>query len=553
MTKRFYVLILIALIPLLISGGTAEKGKKNNYRHAITRIIGKSSLEVNENQYKFDVIHYDLKLDLMPEEKTLAGEMIITAVKTDPDLKEVFLNFYDNMKVSELLLNQKKIKYSHEDNCLVIKEVPLKDTFQISIKYKGTPKKAGLSGFVFGKINGNSAVYNLNEPNYASTWYPCNDIPSDKALFDIAITNDSSRTSVSNGMLAGVETNGKRRTYHWKCIYPIATYLVCVYSSDYVLIQDKYISQDGKDTMPLLYYLFRKDVEDGKKDLKDHPSFIKFFADTFGEYPFIKEKYGVAEFLWQLGAMEHQTMTGIGSNFINGREFFTEVYIHELAHHWWGNAVTPSTWNDIWLNEGFSTYCEALYAESYAGSKALRSTMQRKFDDNFYGILYEPDENLFSSTVYDKGAWVLHMLRWEVGDSVFFNILRTYFKEYKYKNASTEDFRRLCEKISGKDLLKFFDQWIYKGEGSIKAEYSYSTNESDNGVKITFKVRQIQENYKVYHFPLEVKLTLENNKIIKKVFYIDQINKSFDFLIDSPVKKLETDPDDWLLAVFTEE
>ncbi len=227
--------------------------------------------------------------------------------------------------------------------------------------------------------------------------------------------------------------------------------------------------------MNIEYYVFPKQLENAKIDFAEHPQYIHFFAKTFGEYPFIKEKYGVAEFLWQLGAMEHQTITGIGSNFVSGHNFFRDIYVHELAHQWWGDAISPKSWNDIWLNEGFATYCEALYYEHKSGKKALISTMLSKKQDNFKGKLIEPGDDMFSATIYDKGAWVLHMLRWQVGDSTFFNILREYYKEYKYKSASTKDFQSVCEKISSQDLSQFFNQWVYDGEGNITLIYDWNS------------------------------------------------------------------------------
>ena len=423
------------------------------------------------------------------------------------------------------------------------------DTFSIEIHYEGTPKRAGLSSFVFGEINGRSAVYNLSEPTFSSTWYPCNDLPDDKALADIYITNDSVYTSVSNGALVNEEITGGRKTFHWKILYPISTYLICLYSSVYVSFTDYYHSDISGDSLPLEYFLFPEHLENGKKDFEEHPKMMKFFSDTFGEYPFMKEKYGVAEFLWQLGAMEHQTITGIGSNFVSGRRFFTDIYVHELAHHWFGDAVGPKTWKDIWLNEGFATYCEALYDENKAGPNALRSTMLSKYSDNFSGKLYDPGDDLFSKTVYDKGAWVLHMLRWEVGDSTFFKILRNYFEMYKYKSASTDDFKNICEEVSGKNLTRFFDQWVYTGDDQIKLNINWKIeSEQNNVITIRLDFSQLQEKYKEYHFPVELQFADNNNRKESVRFYIDKTETTFYQKLKFIPQSIIADPDNWLLA-----
>src|SRR3989339_646504 len=485
-------------------------------------VININSDYVSSNQYKIDVWHYDLDLDL---------------------------NFYDNLTIKELTLNSLSARFENEGTRLsVFIEGSRIDTFKLKVIYEGTPKRTGLSAFVFGEINGMSAVYNLNEPSYASAWFPCNDIPSDKVLLDMRITNDSSQTSVSNGVLVSKELNRDRMTYHWKTYYPISTYLICLYSSTYAEFGDKYISATG-DTMPIQYYVFPNHLEEAKIDFKDTPKMIEFFAKTFGEYPFLKEKYGIAEFLWQMGAMEHQTITGIGSSFIGGKNFFEDVYVHELAHHWWGNAVGPASWKDIWLNEGFSTYSEALYAESKSGNEALQSKMLSKFSDEFSSILYDPGKNLFGTTVYDKGAWVLHILRWEVGDSIFFDILKTYFEMYKYRSASTSDFIRVCENLSKRDLSKFFNQWVYSGNENIQLDYKWIIKKDSNHKNlIILHLIQKQEKYPVFEFKLEVMLEYDNQKSFSKIYSVDKREKRIEIILDERPNQLILDPDNWLLA-----
>jgi aminopeptidase N len=497
---------------------------------------------------KIDVLHYDLKLDLYPDNSFLKGDVTITCLLLDKSSREIQLNFYDNLKITGLKVNGRNAEYSNSDNTLRVKYDTGEDTFNVEVIYEGTPEHVGLSGFVFGEINKKNIVYNLSEPDYASSWFPCNDIPDDKALLDISITNDSSMVSVSNGILNDIHTINGRKTYHWKTIYPIATYLVCVYSTDYVSFTDKYISQDKRDTLPLQYYVFPNQLEKGKIDFEDHPKFIDYFAKTFGEYPFIKEKYGVAAFLWQLGAMEHQTITGIGSNFITGKKYFSDVLVHELAHHWWGDAVSPAGWKDIWLNEGFATYSEALYSEHIGGSKALQSFMLGKSRDDFKGTLYDPKDNLFGATVYDKGGWVLHMLRKEVGDSLFFQILRTYFDTYKYKNASTGDFKKICELLSGRNFDKFFNQWVYTGIGRIELNFEWSARKTSGGYLININTLQTQNGYLDYNFPLEIKFKIDSDKAIIKTIIIDKRRQDFELVLENLPIDLEPDPSHWLLA-----
>jgi aminopeptidase N len=502
---------------------------------------------ITENQMKMDVLHYDLDIDLFPDQKLLKGKGIITFIVYS-DIPSIDLNFYDNMKIHSLNVNGFPSEYSRGKTSL---NIPVKteigDTVTVEIFYEGSPKREGLSSFVFGEINGESLVYSLNEPTYASTWFPCSDRPDDKALLDIRITNTENRISVSNGVLIDSSTSDGRKTFHWRTHYPISTYLIALYSSAYTHFTDHYISSISGDTLDLQYYVLPKQLNEAKADFEEHPQMLKFLSFTFGEYPFMKEKYGVAAFLWQMGAMEHQTITGIGSNFITGKKYFTDIYLHELAHHWWGNAVGPKTWNDIWLNEGFATYSEALYSEWKDGPLALQTEMKRKKNENFSGILSNPGKNLFSNTVYDKGAWVLHMLRKEIGEKRFFSLLRNYFEKYKYQNASTEDFKSLAEQISGKNLDLFFNQWVHS-DINLHLRYHWNISKRKDSYLLTIEVEQIQDDYSTFVFPLDIEIVLNTGEQLKQTFNINSRQKSFEFGVQNRPVNLIFDPDNWLLA-----
>jgi aminopeptidase N len=502
---------------------------------------------ITDNQRQVDILHYDLFFDLFPEKKKFDASAIIKGVLKTKGLNSLDLNFYDSFEIKLVELNGKKADYTYEGKLIsIVIGHSIPDTFKVKIEYSGTPESAGFGGFSFAKINGKSLVYSISEPTYASTWFPCNDLPNDKALLDIRIKNDSSQVSVSNGILVDVVNDNLRKTYHWKTIYPISTYLIALYSSGYKHFSDSYISIDRKDTMNIDYYVLPDDYKNAQIDFAEHVEILSFLAETFGEYPFIGEKYGIAEFLWQRGAMEHQTITGIGSNLVGGKNFFLDIYIHEAAHQWWGNAVGLKSWKDIWLNEGFSSYSEALYFEYKSGSSALQSTMQSKRQRNFIGSLDEPGAFLFNNTVYDKGAWVLHMLRWELGDNIFFKILREYYNKYKYSNASTVDFKDVSESISGKDLDKFFDQWI-SGVGEIELNYDWETKQIGDNYKTLIDLEQVQEKYEEYHFPLEIGLLYDGNTLDYQKFYINSISTQLTINSSKKPENILIDPNQRIL------
>jgi aminopeptidase N len=505
---------------------------------------------VSDLQKQVDILHYHLSLDLNIEEKVLSGIAKLTATKNPKLEPELELNLYDNLIVSSIKVNGTKAEYSRNKNRLYIQPAAeLSDTFEIEIVYSGTPKRSGFDGFVFGEVNGQSLVYNISEPIYAPTWFPCDDDPSDKMLLDIEITNDSQYVSVSNGNLIDVKVNGDKKTYRYKTVYPISTYLVAVYSAPYKSFYDVYKGLDGNDSMKIEYYVMPEHFEKSKIDFADHLDMMKTLSEIFGEYPFIKEKYGVAEFLWNYGAMENQTITGIGYAFVGGYDFFKDTYVHELAHHWWGNSVGPKTWNDIWLNEGFATYSEALYAEAKNGKEALKSKMLSKFSENFRGTLYAP-KDLFGETIYEKGAWVLHMLRYEIGDSSFFKSLHIYYDLYKYSNASVEDFKVVCENTSGINLDKFFDQWIYTGADNIFCSYTFEILKTENGSECTLKLFQEPQNYEEFHFSLEIKFDFADGSSILQKVYVDEMKEEFKFKLDREIEIIHLDPDSRLLGTF---
>ena len=545
--KKILLIIFLALLILILPGVVYYKIQLYKLTYIYTYFRPLDEDYISKNQNKIDIKKYDLNFDLYPEKKMIIARAILIGEVKDISISTIDLNFYDNFKINKLTLNDVETEYANEDTRLSVPYDPSMGTdFKIEVQYEGTPKKAGLEGFVFGKRNGKSLVYNLSEPNYASSWFPCNDLPIDKTLLDISITNDSSMVSVSNGILVDITNSGSRRTYHWRTLYPISTYLIAVYSSDYEQFSDRYISLDGKDTMVVGYYILPDKLQNAKIDFSNQVKMIEYFSRTFGEYPFIKEKYGIAEFLWNPGAMEHQTITGVSSNMISGNKFFEDTFVHELAHQWWGNAVSPKLWNDIWLNEGFSTYSEALYYEFLSDRRALQSTMMSKYSSNFSGTLAEPGQFLFTKTVYDKGAWVLHMLRWEVGDSSFFNILREYYDTFKYSNASTKDFQIICEKVSEKNLDKFFEQWIH-GEGEIKLEYQSIIDSSHQGYLTKLEIKQIQGEYEEYHFPLELEIKFMDGSSEFERYHISSKDTLLEIHTEKNPDYVVLDPNSWLL------
>jgi hypothetical protein len=270
---------------------------------------------------------------------------------------------------------------------------------------------------------------------------------------------------------------------------------------------------------------------------------IAAYAGIFGEYPFIAEKYGHAQFLWG-GGMEHQTCTSLGV-------FNEYIVAHELSHQWWGDLVTCRDFHHIWVNEGFATYCEALWSEAVSGTAAYHADLS--FNKYFgSGTIYVPDvsddSRIFDSNLsYNKGSWVLHMLRRVIGDSAFFAALRQFYAQYGYSTATTEDFRDVCEAVSGRDLDAFFQQWIY-GEYYPHYLSSWTSAPGGGGYDVTLRLDQVQ-SWQLFNMPLDVRITTEAGE---QVFVVQDslASQTFTFHVDAAPIALAVDPDDWVLKVI---
>ncbi|VAX26387.1 hypothetical protein MNBD_IGNAVI01-1922 [hydrothermal vent metagenome] len=548
--KILIILILIIVVVVFFFSGIyfLYGDKLGIVRDNLRLVVDFATVDLfEENKREIDVTNYNIDIELFPrKEKIVAKTRVIGLIRNK---KKIELDFCDNFNIHSVQLNNSTADYYFDGNKLVIENNEINsDTFEVSVSYEGTPKNLGFGSFAFTEWKDDIMVSTLNEPVFASTWFPCNDTPADKALLNISITADSEMVSVSNGKLISVEKKGEKTKYNWLTVYPIATYLIAIYSAPYQSFNQQYVGLYS-DTMNIDYYVLPDKLEDAEFAFADHPSYLKTLSDLYGEYPFIKEKYGAAQINWSQGAMESQTITGIGTNFISKAKFFSSMMLHEVAHSWWGNSVTPKSWKDIWLNEGFATYSEALYWEKTKGKSALISTMESFRVENDVETLYAPKMNIFSKMIYNKGAWVLHMLRRELGDTLFFKTLRNYYKKFQYGNADTYDFKKVCEETSGKDLRKFFDQWVFVGKGKIEIDYKWDIKNSEKNKKeLSISLAQTQNGYEWYDFPIDILIKEDSGNEFTLTRYITSKDTVISFDIPDDFSSFEFDPESWLLV-----
>ncbi len=503
------------------------------------------------SQWDYDAIYYGLDLDIDVSSEIVYGGVRFLAKSKVTSLSNVVLDLYDNMSVDSVKMGGDYLSYTHSSDQIDItldRSYASDEEFLFTVYYHGHPVEGGFQAFDFSYHGSPSVpiISSLSEPYFARTWWPCKDHPSDKAdSADINVTIDSSLIVVSNGVLREVIDNGDgTKTYRWHESYPITTYLISVAITNYQIFSD-YYHYSPTDSMEVRYFVYPEYYSEAVSAYAVTVGAIEFFAQTFGEYPFITEKYGMAHFPWG-GGMEHQTCTSMLYSWYD-----TYVIVHELAHQWWGDYITCGDWHSIWLNEGFASYCEALYFENLYGEDTYHTYMGY-MDYTGGGSIWVEDTTdvwqIFGSIVYDKGAWVLHMLRHVVGDSVFFDILRAYYADPKfaYGTAVTEDFKDVCESVSGMELDWFFQEWIY---GTYRPNYTVSWMYEDLGgaYRVYLHMDQTQiTDPQVFTMPVDISINTSEGETTFVVFN-NQRNQDFQLELDAEPTSLVIDQEDWIL------
>jgi aminopeptidase N len=312
--------------------------------------------------------------------------------------------------------------------------------------------------------------------------------------------------------------------------------------------------------MNLSYYVFPDDSEKAAKDFAGTSKILSFFAQKFCEYPFITEKFGYAEAEGEL-TMENQTVCTIEPRFITGKKDYESTIVHETAHQWWGDLVTPTHWGDIWLSEGFATYAEALYRESAYSPDSYRRYVAWLMGDG-QGRLAGPVVNyqdtafwsLFSSRVYIKGAVVLHMLRGVAGDSTFFTLMRNFLNDerFRYGNATTADFIQTAEREYGGSLNWFFDEWLFASTDSLdrpEYTYSWSSKPTESGFRVQLDLTQISAPRQLFRMPMNVSVSMGESE---QRFRIDDslATQSFTFEVRDQPTSVEIDKENYVMKII---
>lgn len=512
----------------------------------------------------YDVTYYKLDVTVTHTPSFIGGAVTINAKALSSPTSEIFFDLQDNLTVDSVLINDIFVPFTHSNNKITISGLAFSqdEAFSAVIYYHGTPGSSGLGSYAVEYHNNGTSpiVWTLSEPYGASDWFPCKDTPADKAdSSDVWITADEYYTVVSNGILEEIIDNGDQtKTTKWKSRYPIAQYLISFAMTNYQLYTN-YFHYTETDSMPVMNYSYPERWDALRKvQLDEAISMLEVYSDLYGLYPFINEKYGHAEFGWG-GAMEHQTASTMGA-------FYDLIVAHEMSHQWFGDKITCADWHNIWLNEGFATYSEALYLEARDGRAAYLNQINSEIGQSnqwwtakgAVGTIYvqnieDVGEIFNGARSYSKGGVVLHMLRGVLGDEKFFDVIKTYasYPGLEYDVAVTEDFQGVAEEVSGIDLDYFFQEWIY-GENYPVYSLDYSFFESAaNETTVKIKVEQATNtNPAFFTMPLQFKITNSDIDSVF-VFFNDSASQEFEVVIPGGIPTVKFDPDSWIMKDVT--
>lgn len=401
----------------------------------------------------YDVRHYDIDILFEPEQNRIRATTVISAVAAH-ELSRFNLDLY-GLTVASVIVNEYLAAIDRIGQELIIspaESIEEGEPFSVTVKYSGIPVPLVDPAVYWTELGwreyAEGYIATANEPSGAMNWFPSNNHPLDKATYTIRITVPAGLTAAANGVRTQTIVNrDDTRTYVWQMRDPMASYLAAVVIGDFT------VARDETGPVPIRNYLPRDLADDAKEDLAITQEMMAWMIDKIGPYPF--DEYGIVVVPGFKGAFENQTLSTFAPNMV-----FPAIIMHELVHQWFGNSVSPARWQDIWLNEGFATYFEWLYAAETKGSRDIESQIPEMPPALKPPGSVEADA-LFDASVYYRGALTLHALRAEVGDDVFFDILREYYQRHAYSVVTTADFITAAEDVSGRDLGEFFDAWLY--------------------------------------------------------------------------------------------
>lgn len=502
-----------------------------------------------EDDQRIDLVYYNFDWYIDPAVYQIAGKAKISLTATEDNVNQFSLELGKDLTIDSILAEGQSLIYTREGdfkvNIFPAVNLVKGQLFTLDFYYHGAPASGGLGSFIKDNHSGVPVIWTLSEPFGARDWWPCKNGLTDKIdSIDVHITTPKAYQAISNGVLADkVNTTDSTVTYHWKHRYAIAPYLVAIAVSNYEHYADTVHLSNGTH-LPMDNYVYPENISDARNGTAALVDVLAYFDSLFVSYPFHAEKYGHVQFGWG-GGMEHQTASYV----IN---YGFSLLAHELAHQWFGDMVTCGSWEDIWLNEGFATYLEGLARRRIQGILSFRQWQQSKITSvtsQAGGSVRVNDptniNRIFSGRLsYNKGSYVLHMLRWVLGDDDFFAGLRNYLNDRQYNFGTTESLKFHLEQQGQRDLTEFFNDW-YAGEGY--PSYTIHWQPTEKGLYLQVNQETSHPKVNFFEMPIPIRLIGEGRDSMVRLdhFTNDQI---YELSGVTWVDSIEFDPDLWILS-----
>lgn len=546
--KKLLFLILVLVIQL-VQAQAPDPEFNDKAAFNDSRIYQKSADFMESADYaSTNVIYQRLNFTVDPAVNFISGSVFSSVKFLKDNISQVQFDLADAMTVDSVQYNKTKVAFQHSANkiSIALTSLPGKNMIaSVEVFYHGAPLQNGMGSFVASTHNTDPIIWTLSEPYGAKDWWPCKESLADKIdSIDVYITCPQQYKAASNGKLVEDKVSGQNRTAHWSHRFPIATYLVGIAVTNYQTYSD-FLNLPNEKKIEVLNYVYPEYLTTAKSKSADVLNILSFYNTKFMTYPFASEKYGHAQFGWG-GGMEHQTMS-----FMTNLDF--ELVAHEMAHQWFGDYITLASWHDIWLNEGFATYLTGLTYENLLNGQYWQSWKDiqlKRITSSTDGSVYVADttnvNRIFNGRLsYSKGAYLLHMLRWEMGDSLFFKGMKSYLKDPEIANgfASQQQFVKHMETAADTSFTEFFKDWYY-GEGYPIYRLTYFM---DFG-KQKLRISQTQSNSSVEFFKMHIPVRVwKDGKYTDLRLYNTSQNQEF-VISENEIDRIEFDPNKWLIA-----
>jgi len=515
-------------------------------------IFNRYDLPAQQPPAVIDVQHYVFNVEINDRNDSVKGQATIH-FKFMKRANQISLDLISpradgkGMKISSITENGKTVSYTHTNDIVLIRfdavdSASIEKTIQVN--YQGIPA----DGLIIAKNKYNHRTFFGDHwPNRARHWLPCIDHPSDKASVEFVVTAPSHYQVISNGvMIEETNLDSTRKLSHYSETVPLPMKVAVIGIADFA------VHYEGEvNNIPVHSWVYPEDRLKGFYDYKLAMEILPFFIKNIGPYAY--KKLANVQSKTIFGGMENAGAIFYAENSVTGKRTAEGLIAHEIAHQWFGNMATETEWAHLWLSEGFATYMATLYMENKYGPD---TATKLRIEDRMQVLAFLKQKSgpvvdssttnyleLLNANSYQKGGWILHMLRKQLGDSTFWKGIRSYYAQYSGKNASTDDFRKVIEKISGKELNRFFKQWLYTaGHPQLDINWEYDTGKK----LVTLYI--LQQQATIFEFPLEIKIVAagKGNVITKNIIVTDKqvsikvpmVNKPLQISIDPAVNLL---------------